>query len=223
MYWRIIIKMNNTDLPDKIIDFCSNQKIRYSVWVYDGDEIIKVFNEQKPNTIQIWFQFHHFSYLYWRILQQECLEEVKGKSFFNSFKIKKFLINYLLCNTNIPGISFERQENGKLKTQSFNKIMKIHPRILGLILEQFDLFPKELSKDEERDIEKQCVLLFGKGESVSNPHPFVMTYCNLVSFWDKLGLNYFDIMKLPNDIFNFLKKMIALDNNYHAMSLKQKK
>ncbi|MBR4316594.1 MAG: hypothetical protein IKP65_06505 [Alphaproteobacteria bacterium] len=101
------------------------------------------------------------------------------------------------------------------------QIYRIHPRILRVLFDKFNLFPVELSQDEEMEIEKQCMKLFGKGESVQNPHPLVMTYCNLVTFWDKLGLNYWDLMKMPNNLVNQLKRMAAMDNDFHSQNLKQ--
>lgn len=210
------------NIYSNIRSYCSNEKKRYSAWIYDGSQILQVYDEEMPNTVEVWFQFYTFSYLYWKLLQEQCIDNIKGKSFFNSFKIKEFLISYLLCGTNIPGIIFQRQKNGKLTQKSLNTIFSIHPRILRVILEKVDLFPKEQDSEEEMEIEKQCLKLFGKGESVSNPHPIILTYCNLVTFWDKLGLNYFDLMKLPYDTFNFLRKIAAMDNDFHAQSLKSK-
>lgn len=212
--------MNNAFLYNHLFDYCNKEKTRYSIWVYDGSEIIQVYEEKMPNTEEIWFEFYNFSYLYWNLLQELCCDECVGKVFFNSFKIRKFLISYLLCDTNMD-IVLQREENGKLTEETMKQIYRIHPRILRVLFDKFNLFPVELSQDEEMEIEKQCMKLFGKGESVQNPHPLVMTYCNLVTFWDKLGLNYWDLMKMPNNLVNQLKRMAAMDNDFHSQNLKQ--
>jgi hypothetical protein len=77
-----------------------------------------------------------------------------------------------------------------------------------------DVFPKSLSKKEEKEFEKQCSQLFGKGKAVSDPNQWIVMYCNLISFWDKFGMNYHDIMKLPNETFVYLKRIMNLDNEY---------
>ena len=70
----------------------------------------------------------------------------------------------------------------------------------------------QMDEDEKRELEKQCSILFGKGESVQNPHSYISLYCNLMAFWDKFGMNYFDLLKLPEDVFSALKKVMNLDS-----------
>lgn len=200
-----------------IMEFMDGDTFRISVWVYDGNDCIEVFEEETPNCIEVWFDFHKFSNFYWKMLEDECIDNIKGSSFYNFCRIKKFMIRRMLCGTNISWISLSRNSDGTLDDKSYNSIMRIHPRIMRVMMNKMDIFPKQLSKSEEKDLEKQCSVLFGKGEGVMNPHPYIVSYCNLLSFWDKFGMNYFDIMKLPRDMFAMLKKMMTLDNNYKSM------
>ena len=79
-------------------------------------------------------------------------------------------------------------------------------------MDKIDVLPKPMEKSEEKELEKQCSILFGKGEGLTDTHPYITLYCNLVAFWDKFGMNYFDILKLPQDVFMALKKVMMLDN-----------
>ncbi len=196
---------------------------RYSAWVYDGKGVLQVFEEEMPNTIEIWMEFHGFSYIYWKVMENECIDEIKGGIYYNFYKIKKFMIRYLLVRTNFPGVAIERDKYGRMTDGSYESVMRIHPRILRAIFEQVSVFPKSLDQQEKSELEKQCFQLFGKGEAVQNPHPDVSLYCNLTAFWDKFGLNYFDVMRLPNELFNTLKFIMSLDNEYKSQALEGKK
>lgn len=201
-------------LTSNIRNYMSFQKQRYSVWVYDGSLVPKVYDNEMPNTYEVWFQFNKFSYIYWKIFEQECVFSRGNDYFYDFIKIKRFMLERMLYDTNLPNIKVKYDQNGKLQKKVLDKIYKVHPRILRSIMDKVQFFPNTLSKKENKEIEKQCAKLFGSGQSVSNPHEMIMTYCNLVSFWDKFGLNYFDIMKMPRDLYNSLKKIMTLESDF---------
>lgn len=216
--------MNHLEIfQNEIIKYCSSQVNHYDLWIYDGNDIIQVYDNQKPNTIKIWFEFNSFTYLYWRLMQQQCIENINGNNFYNYIKLRKFMLKYMLCGTNLPFVILQRNDNGQLTEESFNSVLKIHPRILRAVFNLVNVFPRQLQKEQEVELQKQCLKLFGKGQSVSNPNKWIVLYCNLIAFWDKLGMNYNDIMNLPNETFIFLKKIMALQNNYRALSLSTNK
>lgn len=194
-----------------IIKCCDNMKKRYSVWVYENKDGVKVYDQQKPNTEQVWFQFNEFSHLYWKMLEDYAVVQQNGKYFYNFNNVKLFMIKYLFSNTNLPQIKFERNNDGSLTQESLEKVMKIHPRILRAIMDNLDIFPQEMTRQEDRELKRQCMQLFGKGQAVNNPNKWVTIYCNLTSFWDKFGLNLYDIMKLPRDSYLMLHKIMMLE------------
>lgn len=196
---------------------------RYSAWAYDGNSMLQVFDEEKPNTVEIWMEFHGFSYIYWKVMENECIDEIKGGCYYNFYNLKKFMIRYLLVRTNFPGVVIERDRYGRLTDSSYESVMRLHPRILRVIFSKVSVFPKNLDERKKSELEKQCFQLFGKGEAVKNPLPDVSLYCNLTAFWDKFGLNYFDVMKLPNELFNTLKHIMSLDNEYKSQALESRK
>lgn len=209
---------------NNVKDFCNINTIKkYKLWVYtNSSNMISVYKQSTLNTEQIWFKFYSFSYFYWRMVQDKCFQSIKGDLFYNFYQLKMFILNYLLCETNVPGVIIERNEQGELTQKSMESVLSIHPRILRTLFEMIEIFPQELTKKENENLEKQCMKLFGKGESVYNPHPWVVNYCNLIAFWEKFGLNYYDIMNLPYELFISLKKILSLDNNYKSQSLSKK-
>lgn len=196
---------------------------KYSVWVYDGGDIISVYKEETPNTVEIWMEFHTFTYIYWRMMENECIDNIHYSIFYNYSRIKMFMIRYLFAGTNFPGVFTEYDKYGRLTDRSYESVMRIHPRILRSIFDKVRFFPDVMPENEKQILEKQCQRLFGKGEAVENPHKDVVTYCNLTSFWEKFGLNYFDIMKLPQDLFSSLRYIMMLDNQYKSQALESNK
>ena len=208
---------------DDIRKFVNPETEKYSVWVYKDSDGVHVYENKMPNTIEIWFRFNKFSHLYWRIFEDECVDEIKGAFYYNFMKVKKFMLSRMIASTNFSDIVIEYGKDGRLVEQSYNAIMSIHPRILRCIMGKVDVFPRALGKNEEREFEKQCSILFGKGEGVQNPHPYITTYCNLVAFWDKFGLNYYDIMSLPQELFRVLKLVMSLENTNKSQAMESMK
>ncbi len=199
--------------------FMNPETSKYSVWVYGSGSNLQVYDEELPNTVEVWFKFNKFSHLYWKLFEEECVDEVKGFVYYNFTKAKLFMIRRMLSMTNFSDIRIEYGSDGNLSKNSYDSIMSIHPRILRGIMNQIDVFPKKMKKSEERDFDKQCMTLFGKGQGVQNPHPYITLYCNLAAFWDKFGMNYFDIMRLPQETFRVLKQVLSLENNYRSEAM----
>lgn len=208
-------------LPDFFLRrFTESENTRYSVWVYDGNDIISVYQEKMPNTVEIWFEFRSFTRAYWILFESECISERRGERFYDFNKVKKFMMTYMISGTNFPGVGkIQYGDDGKICDDVMKKLNRIHPRIWSQLFEKIDVFPGKLPDSEEMALEKQCKTLFCDSQSVQNPHEWVVMYCTLLSFWEKFGLNYFDVMKLPNDLYNMLKKMSGLENSYREMGM----
>ena len=193
---------------------------RYSVWAYDGDEVISVFEEPLPNTHEIWFQFDDFSSFYWSLMESQCIDEVRGLAFYNPSKTHRFMLEYMLSATNLPGIDLrDREQDGRLSPAQRERLYRVHPRIYRILFEQVKIIPEAMGKDEKKVLEKQCSTIFGAGNSVSDAHPWLSTYLNLVAFWEKFGLNYFDILRLPQETLVQLKTVMQLEITYKNQSV----
>lgn len=195
-----------------MFEFRNPDTEKYSVWVYDDGNELHVYSEETPNTEEVWFRFYKFNHFYWKLLEDECVVDFKGRSFYDYNKLKMFLMRRMICSTSIDWLFIEYDKHGLLSEASFSNLMNVHPRILRVLMDKVDVLPKPMKKSEEKELEKQCSILFGKGEGLTDTHPYINLYCNLVAFWDKFGMNYFDILKLPQNVFLALKKVMTLDN-----------
>ena len=130
-----------------------------------------------------------------------------------------FLIDYLFYDTNFPEIHVEYGKDGRITDEVRKKIYQIHPRILSGILDKVEIFSNKMPENEKKDLEKQCSMLFGDGKGINNPHKWITIYCMLSSFWEKFGLNYFDILKLPHETYQMLKHIMNLESTYKSKSI----
>ena len=75
--------MNGKTMMEKfgVLDFRNPETEKYSVWVYDGGEVLQVFREEQPNTEEVWFRFYKFNHFYWKMLEDGLMEGIKGVCF----------------------------------------------------------------------------------------------------------------------------------------------
>ena len=201
----------------------SRDSRRYSVWVYDNDEMISVYVEEQPNTHEIWFEFTEFNRSYWKKFEEECIVNYdNGSSFYNFIMMRRFLMTYMLSRTSFPGIEvIEHDADGKVTRECWERMNRVHPRIWETLFLKVDMFPETGDDKSEIDLDKQCKQLFCDHKGVKSPHEWIELYCNLTAFWEKFGLNYFDVMNLPNNLYVALRKVMQLDNTYTEMSFTQ--
>ena len=137
-------------------------------------------------------------------MQEQCVDE------FQDYHEKIFLYNFNKLKMFFLKRMFHDSVFGKL---SFEELLRLHPRILRSVLGQIQIFDNTNTEEEEKRLAKQSAILFGNGNPVNNPHPAIVLYCDLTAFWQKFGLNYYDIQKLPQDTFNMLRRIMQLDNS----------
>ena len=143
------------------------------------------------------------------IKKHQCNGEVF--QYYDYLSYKSFVLKNLLSWCSLD-LNLNRDEFGSLTEESFNRVVCLHPSILEYFLGAYDEV-YNISNEEHQMIIDQCHNLFRKGsKGISNADESISTYCNLVGFWEKLGLNYFDIQKLPDDLFGKLNLIMRKDN-----------
>ena len=173
---------------------------------------------------KITFVFHQMNYFFWKILESNSLKKIYDSSgvpvyYYDYVNYKKFILKYLLKEWSLE-IPLERNETGELTTDCLNRVLNVHPIILDHFLFLFDK-ELELSENERVKISNQCGILFkANSPGLKDADSSIGLYCDLVSFWEKFGLNYFDIKKLPYDVFSKLKLIIGKENEIKIEELK---
>ncbi len=110
-------------------------------------------------------------------------------------------------------------KDGRLDDDSWSRLVSLRPEILRRLAEEMQA--DDIGESERQTVARQCVQLFGKAGSVNNPHPSVALYCELSQMWEKFGLNYFDLMRLPLKLRNQLRNIMSIENKMTRQSMKE--
>lgn len=191
-----------------------NDEYEVHGWLYWNKDLPLIYNEKKDNTEEVVFVFERLSHDLWDYIENNILKEYKGNYSgdttwtYDFIKLKMFIIKWLLKRWTLP-IELVKKSNGELTDESYKRVMNVHPAILKYFVNEFEntMF---ISDEDKQTITKQCGLLFHpKSKGVSNPHNAVSMYCSLTGFWEKFGLNYYDMQRLPHDVFIQLKMVLS--------------
>ena len=125
----------------------------------------------------------------------------------------------LSWNLDIPLI----YENGWLKEDCFARIKKLPAPLVQAMLDQYEPHIS-VTDDEEHIINRQSNGLFSEhSRGILHACKAVSLYCTLSTFWEKFGLNKFDIGKLPYREYLMLRMMVANDNEATRRRMATKK
>ena len=196
-----------------------NEVFVIRTWVYWQGLNPVFYSEKKDNTEEIVMTFEKMTYGLWNYIENNILDKYHGANdmdvaiYYNFYKLRVFIIKWLLRSWSLP-IDLKRKSNGELENVCFEEISKLHPHVMSYFLEKYEesLF---ISSSERDVIAKQCAQLFmPNSKGVSNAHDAISLYCNLASMWEKFGINYFDIQKLPQDVFLKLKMVTGFESDF---------
>lgn len=214
---------DDTIVPEDMLEeFRSGYTRRYSVWVYDKSDVIEVYSESKPSTVEIWFEFDEFSHLYWRMMESQCVDEMHGTRYYNFFRMRRFMMEYMLRDTNFPGVHVRYGSDGKVASDVMERLRRIHPRIWSAVFDKADLFPKSMTEKEEAKLDLECAKLFGSGKGLTNPDKWLTAYVNISSYWEKFGIGYRDLLRMPQEMHVILKKIMNLESSHRANNIGKK-
>lgn len=215
-------------MNQSFIDRLKNYETSYqrvSCWVYTRkNKPLIVYQEQKPNTQEVFIQFFNMNHYFWNFIQTQCIEQIQGFNekdiiaVYNTKKLKNFIMKYMIKDWSFD-YQLKRNFDGSLEQETLNYIYGLHPRILRVLLDKYTC-KQGFTQQQQGKIQKQCYLLFDKGSSVSNPHWSISLYCDLTSFWQKFGLNYYDIQQLPENIYDGLRKVMSSESKISNSKLK---
>jgi len=107
-------------------------------------------------------------------------------------------------------------DEGKLTKDSLRKIMKLSAPLLSSIVSQY-YATINITDDDEETITKQAAILFGKNShGVENACEAVSLFCTLGNFWEKFGINRFDLKSLSYKEYVMLRLMLSKETQVNA-------
>jgi len=196
----------------------SHFEIRLWCGIRNGE--VSFYRHDTPNADCIEISMYEMNFYAWEMMETECSGIVKSAH--EQFCVKdyaKMCLMYLRLmfrewNLDCP-MTFD--EYGVLDDPSFERLLNLHPQILEKVTDT--MYDGTLTQEDEEVIARQSALLFGKAGSVSNPHPMISLYCTLSEMWEKFGLNYFDLMKMPLREKNALRMIARMEGQMRAQQI----
>lgn len=190
------------------------------VWLYQKDG--RTLASEKPidGYDEVVFTLKEPDCESWNRMDAECLHEIKlSRTSINRYdmpKMRKWQIRHFLKQW-----SFDEPLTFKgelLDDESTERAMRLPSNILNIVLSH--LQNDSMTDEEKNEVARQSALLFGNAGSVTNAHPMLSLYVLMSDMWQKFGLNYFDLQKLPISLKNGLKEIMQLENQVRASTMK---
>lgn len=163
---------------------------------------------------------------YWKHIEKNIIEHhfhqvtKQDICIYNFSKMRGLVLKFFLKSWSLP-IPISHDEHGILQDVCYERVMDVHPNILRYFVGHVEkLF--FLTDEDRESITKQSLRLFGgSGTGVHNPHEAISMFCDLSQFWEKFGLNYFDLQLLPQDVYIRMKTVISNEIDIRNQKSKQ--
>ena len=118
-------------------------------------------------------------------------------------------------------IELERDFDGWLTDKCWNRVANVSAPLLDAFVQGFE-GSNVVTSEEEKIIDKQCMVLFGKNsQGVSDACEAVSKYCTYGNFSEKFNLSIEDIKNLHYREYLLLKMMISNENEKIRMTIQQ--
>lgn len=148
---------------------------------------------------KVTFKCRKLSYDVWSFLSQ--IEDLQDK--------EKMLLIFSLIKSNI--CNFE-VENNIITYESIKNFLRLNGNIIKYLINKInDQYFDENNNSYRHEISKDFSRLYHSDKGVILEHKEIGDYLMLQAFWEKLGLNYFEVKKLPYDIYKQLSLMIGVE------------
>lgn len=133
--------------------------------------------------------------------------------------MKESILRRMLVSWNLD-VPLEFNERGWLTDDCFERICRFPAPLIEALLDEYES-KLMISDEEEQKIDRQAAILFAKNsKGVSNACEAVSLFCTYSNFWEKFGLNRFQLAQLPYAEFLRLRIMVGKDNQAHAAAMR---
>ena len=121
---------------------------------------------------------------------------------------KRLLVKRSLLSWTLD-IPVERDASGWMTKECYERVSRIPAPLMAAFLRGLE-DSMDVTDDEERRIDRQSALLFSRtGRGVADACEAVSMFCTLGNYWEKFGLNKFELPKLPYKEYLLLKIMLG--------------
>ena len=123
---------------------------------------------------------------------------------------EKLLLIFSIVKTNFMNIEIVQE---CMSLNSLNKLLKLNSVFVKYIIKKINEYITNISFNDQNYRNKllyQFRRLYHSEKGIILKYKQIGQYLHLCSFYDKLGLNYFDLQKLPYDTYRQLLMMMGI-------------
>ena len=187
-------------IVNKPLTLIFNQYFSFEFYVQKkGQCSINIFDVQQKNCDKLYVKCRKLSTQNWDIVADQQSNETK----------EKLLLMFSLVQTNFVDVKFD--ENGFVTLDTINQLLTLNFRIIKKIIKKIQNFYDEKQDAQYRSsITSQFKRLYSSDKGVKLKHKQIGQYLNYCGFWQKLGLNYFQVRQLPHDVYKQFVMMMNI-------------
>lgn len=200
-------KLYEKVVNSNIINFDEYFYINFFVTYSEG--LLYISNENKNNYDEIHIKCRKLSYDNWSFLS----------SINNLQDRENMLLIFSLVEANICEINME---NNIISFKSLKDFLMLNNNIIKYIIDKInEQYYSEKEEYYKYELAKDFTRLYNSEKGVILEHKEISDYLVLSAFWEKLGLNYFDIKKLPYDVYKQLNLMMNIETEVKNNSIRE--
>ena len=153
------------------------------------------------------------------IIKDKVVDDIIETSDFLEFR--KLILGRMLLKWNL-GLELKFKDD-ELTKSCYQRVLSLPAKLISSLVEKYEE-SFDTSKDEITELDKQSAVLFGKhSHGVKDACEGISQYCVLTSFWEKFGLNRFDLQKMPYKEFIDLRIILKNEADAHNRQMKADK
>lgn len=133
---------------------------------------------------------------------------------------QKLLLMFSIVETNFIKLQFDHK--GFLLQKSLQQLLNIDCRIINYIIKKINKF--YYNKDQQKyraQVLTQFQKLYASEKGIVLKHKQISQYLQYCNFWEKLGLNYYDVKTLPYDVYKTLVMMLGVQSQVKNAQLRK--
>lgn len=206
---------NNVEIQNEFREIVSSDTVEVSIRVRNIKEFC--VPDPKGNAV-VKAVFNRMTYEDYAEIDKYCtfvVHNPETTTVTDYDEMRGLVVRRLLKSWDL-NIPIKRRKDGWLTDACYNKIKKLPAPLITAMVTEFDK-SNIITEDEEETINKQSAILFSKNsKGVASACEAVSLFCNLSNFWEKFGLNYFSIKKMPYKKYLLLRIMVGKDSEAQA-------
>jgi len=205
--------MNNLEnlyekvINSNIINF--DEYFYINFYVTYGEDLLYISDNKKNNYDEILIKCRKLSYDNWLFLSS--MDDLQDR--------ENMLLIFSLVESNICEINLD---NNIISFQSLKNFLMLNNNIIKYVVDKInEQYHDEKEEYYKYELSKDFTRLYNSEKGVILEHKEISNYLILNAFWEKLGLNYFDIKKLPYDVYKQLSLMMSIETEVKNNSIRE--